>query len=33
LAYLALSAASVPFALVEAAAGAGATVMIEARRS
>jgi len=33
LVYFALSAASVPFALVEAAAGAGATVMIEARKS
>ena len=32
LAYLALAAASVPFALVEAACGAGATIMIEARR-
>jgi len=32
LAYLALVAASVPFALLEAAAGAGATVMMEARR-
>jgi len=32
LAYFALVAASVPFALVEAAAGAGATIMIEARK-
>jgi SAM-dependent methyltransferase len=33
LAYLALVAASVPFALVEAAFGAGATIMIEARKT
>jgi len=32
LAYFALVMASVPFALVEAAAGAGATIMIEARK-
>ena len=32
LAYLALVAASVPFALLEAAFGAGATIMIEARK-
>jgi SAM-dependent methyltransferase len=33
LAYFALVAAALPFTLVEAAAGAGATVMIEARKS
>lgn len=33
LAYFALVAAAVPFTLMEAAAGAGATVMIEARKS
>jgi len=33
LAYFALLAAAVPFTLMEAAAGAGATVMIEARKS
>jgi hypothetical protein len=33
LAYFALVAAAVPFTLVEAAAGTGATVMIEARKS
>jgi SAM-dependent methyltransferase len=32
LAYLALVAAAVPFALLEAACGAGATIMIEARK-
>src|SRR5208283_938065 len=32
LAYLALVAASVPFALLEAAFGAGATIMVEARK-
>jgi hypothetical protein len=32
LAYFALVAAAVPFTLVEAAAGAGATVTIEARK-
>jgi hypothetical protein len=31
LAYLALTAASLPFALAEAAVGSGSTVMIEAR--
>ena len=32
LAYFALVVASLPFALVEAACGAGSTVMIEARK-
>jgi hypothetical protein len=32
LAYLALAAAALPFALAEAACGAGSTVMMEARK-